>query len=132
MTFYEEKRNWVMDVRIYYGPPGTGKTRSVYDEFGLDDVYQKMVGKWWDGYKGEKVVIIDDFDPDNCFEIVYDFYLKLLDRYPMRIEYKGGSCQFRSKIIIFTSNVDPKGWWSDKENRGAFFRRVNTIKKFSV
>lgn len=126
----EQKRNWEMDVRIYCGPPGTGKTRSVWDEFGVNNVYAKMTGKWWDGYNFEPVVLIDDFDPDNCFDMQYDFYLKLLDRYPVRVEYKGGSCEFCSKIIIFTSNYDPADWFKNKENRGAFFRRIKTIKYF--
>lgn len=128
----EQKRNWEMDVRIYFGPPGTGKTRAVFDEFGVDNVYCKMVGKWWDGYKGEQVVLIDDFDPDGCFDITFDFYLKLLDRYPMRIEYKGGSCEFYSRIIIFTSNFHPEDWFKEKYNRAAFFRRINTFREFGT
>lgn len=124
---YDEKRNWEMDVRIYWGPPGAGKTRKVYGEFNMDDIYEKMTGKWWDGYQGQKVVLIDDFDPQNTYDIVFDIWLKLLDRYPYRIEYKGGSCQFRSKIIIITSNFDPKTWFSTRENRSALFRRIKTI-----
>lgn len=129
-SLYEKKRDWEMDVRIYWGKPGTGKTRSVYDEFGIDNVYVKMQGKWWDGYSNEQVVVIDDFDPENMFDIVYGFYLCLLDRYPMRIECKGGSMQFGSKIIIFTSNFNPKTWFIDRKNRDAFFRRVKLIKEF--
>lgn len=128
----EVKRNWEMDVRIYHGEPGSGKTRSVFEEFGADNVYTKMVGKWWDGYRGEQCVLIDDFDPVSCFDITFDFYLKLLDRYPMRIEYKGGSCQFYSKVIIFTSNFHPADWFVSKPNRSAFFRRVNSIKYFHL
>lgn len=124
----EVKRDWVMDVRIYWGPPGVGKSRAVWDEFGIDHVYTKMNGKWWDGYAGETCVIIDDFDPANCFDMVYDFYLKLMDRYPMRIEWKGGSGQFYSKAIVFTSNMDPAEWFPTKSNRGAFFRRVSEIR----
>lgn len=129
-SLFEIKRNWEMDVRIYYGAPGTGKTRAVYEEFGIDNVYSKMVGKWWDGYKGEGCVLIDDFDPTNCFDIQFDFYLKLLDRYPMMIEGKGCSCQFYSHTIIFTSNFDPEIWFAQKPNRDAFFRRVKSIKYF--
>lgn len=126
---YEQKRNWEMDVRIYWGAPGTGKTRSVHDEFG-DDLYVKMNGKWWDDYKGETCVLIDDFDPENCFDSTFDWYLKLLDRYQMKVEYKGGSCQFRSKVIIFTSNFEPDEWFVNKKNRQAFFRRVKSIREF--
>jgi len=129
MCLYQEKRNWEMDVRIYWGKPGSGKTRSVHDEFG-ENLYVKMNNKWWDGYAGETAVVFDDFDPENCFSSTFDWYLKLLDRYNMKIETKGGSCEFRSKTIIFTSNFDPKEWFVEKPNRAAFFRRVNLVKKF--
>lgn len=123
------RRDWIMDVRIYWGKPGSGKTRTVYDEFDTD-VYPKMVGKWWDGYMGQRVVLIDDFDPDTCFDNTFDFYLKLLDRYPMLVEWKGGSGNFCSRVIIFTSNVNPNMWFLDKRNRDAFFRRVCTVREF--
>lgn len=129
---FEEDRNWKMDVRIYYGKPGTGKTRSVFEEFDQNDIYCKTTGKWWDGYRGEKVVLIDDFDPANCFDIQYDFYLKLLDRYKLNIEVKGGMVKFYSRIIIFTSNFNPITWFTEKKNREAFFRRVTSIRHFEL
>lgn len=131
-VFHEVKKNWVMDVRIYWGPPGVGKTRAVYDEFGLDNVYEKPLGKWWTGYKGETCVIIDDFDPEDCFDIQFNFYLKLLDRYPTPIEWKNGGGQFYSKVIIFTSNFDPETWFLKRPNRAAFFRRVTATRRFDT
>lgn len=128
-SLYQDKRKWEMDVRIYWGAPGTGKTRSVHEEFG-DDLYVKMSNKWWDGYGGETAVIFDDFDPSNCFDSTFDWYLKLLDRYNMKVEIKGGSCEFRSKVIIFTSNFEPTTWFTEKANRAAFFRRVKVIRQF--
>jgi len=121
------RRNWVMDVRIYWGPSGSGKTRKVWDEF--SDIYVKPVGRWWDGYEGEECVLIDDFDPVSCFDITYDFYLKLLDRYPMSVEVKGGFTEFTSKVVVFTSNHSPDLWFGNKSNRDAFFRRVTCVER---
>lgn len=129
-AFREELRNWEMDVRIFWGPPGTGKTRAAWDEFGIENVYAKMPGKWWDGYQGQRCVLIDDFDPDDRYGLTFDFYLKLLDRYPMRIEWKGGSGQFYSRVIVITSNYDPNEWFNDKPNRSAFFRRITETRFF--
>lgn len=126
--FVDEKRCWPMDVRVYWGVPGSGKTRAVYEEF--SSIYEKMSGKWWDGYAGEECVLIDDFDPGDCYGTDFAFFLKLMDRYPLRIEWKGGSGHFSSKVIIFTSNFNPSEWFQLKENRSAFFRRINEIKKF--
>lgn len=118
-----------MDVRIRWGAPGIGKTWGVYEEFAEDDVYVKMPGKWWDGYTDQKCVIIDDFDPENCFDITYDFYLKLLDMYKMSVEVKGATVAIaaRTRTIVFTSNFDPKTWFCERKNRKAFFRRVTSI-----
>lgn len=131
-NLFAPHRDWKMDVRIHWGSSGTGKTKSVWTEFGLANVYPKMVGKWWDGYKGQECVLIDDFDPSNCFDIQFDFYLKLLDRYPLIIETKGGTLNFCSKIIIITSNHDPNDWFLLKPNREAFFRRITSIKFFGA
>jgi len=131
-TLFAAKRDWKMDVRIYWGPPGTGKTRAVWDEFGVANVYAKPKNKWWDGYLGQDVVLIDDFDPDYSHDLAFDYYLTLLDRYPMTVEVKGGTASFRSKTIVFTSNFDPKSWFEGRKNREAFFRRVTEIRKFDT
>lgn len=120
-------RDWEMEVHIRWGKTGTGKTRYVWDKHGVENVYPKMTGKWWDHYTGQEVVLIDDFDPSTMFESAFDWYLKLLDRYPMYVEFKGGSISMCSKIIYITSNFNPKSWFEDRPNRKAFFRRVVTV-----
>jgi hypothetical protein len=47
-----------------YGPTGTGKSYSL--ELAYPDAYLKQSNKWWDGYKDEPVVIIEDFDSDHA------------------------------------------------------------------
>lgn len=120
-----KKRTWPMQVYIRWGKAGSGKTRWVYDMWDVDDIYSKDLTKWWDGYEGQRVVLIDDFRPFTG-EIDYQYLLRLTDRYPMRVEYKGGSCEFCSRIIVITSNIDPKKWW-DEETWEPMGRRVNEI-----
>lgn len=130
---FSPPRDWIMDVRIYYGKPGSGKTRAVYDEFGFDAVFKKQKNKWWDGYTGQDVILIDDFDPDSYYTgLTFDYWLELLDRYPMSLEVKGGTCMMRSHIVIITSNFDPKDWFAEQKNRSAFFRRVTTMQNFDT
>jgi len=45
----------------YYGKAGCGKIRKAVSS--LPDAYMKLSNKWWDGYQGQKAVILDDLDP---------------------------------------------------------------------
>lgn len=127
----EKPNEWKMpEVRIYWGESRTGKTKAVYDEFGMDDVYPKPPNKWWDLYNGETCILVDDFDPEHCHDIVFDKWLKLLDGYPEIVEFKGLSGWVQPDIVIFTSNFDPESWFPFRENRDAFFKRVTEIKNF--
>ena len=42
-----------------WGPPGTGKTHLARS---YGDVYFKAQNKWFDGYTGQKTIVLDDFD----------------------------------------------------------------------
>lgn len=110
-------------VFVVIGDEGTGKTRTV-TELAADDggLFRKARGEWWDGYRGEKWVIIDDFRG----WMHYDEILRLCDRYPMRVPVKGGYVEFTSEIIVITSNRPMSTWWPDQwcDGLGAFMRRV--------
>lgn len=84
-----------------YGYAGTGKTKWVWDNF-REKLYVKSLNKWWDGYDGQEVILLDDWDPSHkCLT----WHLKMwADRYPFQGEYKGGSRLIRPKMIIITSN----------------------------
>lgn len=76
---------------------------------------------WWDGYHGQDTCIIDEF----YGWLKWDFFLKLLDRYPLRVECKGGSVQFNSSHIIITSNKHWSEWYkSERIDMGPFIRRL--------
>lgn len=89
---------------LFTGRTGTGKTKlsSLISQFvGFDETYWKPAGKWWNGYDQEKLVIYDEFRGQTEVSEL----LKLLDRTPHQVEYKGGVTQFNSRLVIFCSNL---------------------------
>lgn len=124
-------RDFKTDVYYYYGPPGSGKSRRALQEAkesGQTEgtsiqelVYYKPRGLWWDGYCGQPFVIVDDF----YGWIKYDELLKICDRYPYKVQIKGGFVEFVSKKIWFTSNVDTHLLYKfDGYDPAAFERRI--------
>lgn len=82
-----------------HGPTGTGKS-SLARKF-YSPHYLKNINKWWDGYRGEPYVIIDDWDPNHS---MLSYHLKIwTDHYPFTAEIKGGARLVRPLWIIVTS-----------------------------
>lgn len=96
------------EVWIFWGPAGTGKSRRAHETW--PDAYRKIVnGKWWDGYSGQETVIFDDFKGSSMS--LHDFQT-VIDRYPTRVEKKGGSIELSAIRYVFTSNRNPYEWYS--------------------
>lgn len=122
-------RDFKTEVFYYYGEPGTGKSRTALEEAknrGMDSIYYKPRGLWWDGYQQQECVIIDDF----YGWIKYDEMLKIMDRYPYKVQIKGGFEEFTSKYIWITSNVDTDLLYKFEGYNTAAFERRLSIKKF--
>lgn len=117
-------RSWVPDVKVYWGGTETGKTRRAYAESTAPFVWMPQMGKWFDGYEGQKDVIFDEFRG----QLPFGMLLNLLDRYECRVEYKGGSCQFSPEQIIITSPKHPRDWYTDLTDNDKYEqleRRIN-------
>lgn len=122
----QPKRDFKTEVRVYYGPSGVGKSRRATHEAGIG-AYRKPLGEWWDGYDGVSNVIIDDF----YGWLRYDELLRCLDRYPHSVPIKGGFVNFAPKLLIITSNVEPRQWYdAEKINEYRFealLRRLDVV-----
>lgn len=102
-------------VTIIWGKTGTGKTRKVME---MEDVYKlDPPYLWWDGYAGEKILLIDDYEKDA---INRGMLLNICDGYKLRLQTKGGHCWAEWNKVFITSNFDPEGWASN-----ALCRRVS-------
>lgn len=113
------------EVHWYYGKGGCGKTRQAIDQH--PDYYQKESRNiWWDGYKQQHTIIIDDFRKDD---MPFNTLLKILDRYKYQGEIKGGHIHINSPLIIITSDEGPHHFWQGND-LVQIRRRIDVIKYF--
>lgn len=119
------KRSAQTQCAVYWGPPGTGKSVAAFSYDRPDCVYsvdppkERYGAVWWDGYDGQRTVVVDDFYGWLARHLVY----RLIDIHPScRVQDKGGSIPFSSRTVVFTSNIPPWMWWSI--GMGAMDRRL--------
>lgn len=129
LPYKEPKRTWMPVTKWFHGVSGSGKTWAAFTEHPDLRIYvQDDTAQWWDGYDGHEVVIIDDFRQDFC---KFSRLLKLLDRYPCRVQCKGGSRQFRPKYIYITSPEHPSFYFTDvDERKDQLNRRIAEVRHF--
>ena len=110
------------DVAVYWvwGGTGTGKSRWVYEHF--PDAYWKPPETcWFDGYDGEQVIVLDDYRK-NWF--TFSYMLRLLDKYPMQVQTKGGSQPLLATTFVITSPEPPEQVYITREDVQQLLRRV--------
>lgn len=116
-------------IKWYYGISGTGKTRTAVEESGGDFYITTDTLKWWDGYVGQRVIILDDLRPTS---IEFNVLLRLLDRYPVRLQVKGASFYMAQSTdtIIITSSMSPEHFHCGIEDRQQLLRRIDEVREF--
>ena len=109
---------------LLHGPTGTGKTTRVKAivytinfwweiycnnngiKFEKLTVYKKQQSKWWDDYLGQKIVVIEELEP-NWVQMAASKLKIWFDSDPFPVETKGGNISsIRPWFIICTSNYD--------------------------
>jgi len=117
-------------VLMLIGRPGCGKTRQCYMNY--PDLWEQPINmsktdtNWFDGYHGQKAVLLDEFEG----HMPLNSLLKLIDRYMRQVPIKGGFVWFNPEIIMLTANQHPSEWYDfanrrDKEK--ALRRRVSRV-----
>lgn len=136
-SMVSKPRGWMTEMHILWGVSGSGKSHTAREEAG-DGAYYLPVPKkggpiWWDGYQGEEHVVIEDF----YGEIDLQFMLKMVDKYPFKVQVKGAMVEFRAKKIWITSNSNWELWYSTEfmriaEHKTAFNRRITSVREYST
>lgn len=91
----------IQNVYIH-GPPDTGKSHWARVMFPGCSVYEKDPHtKWWDGYSGEELVVMDDLD--SIDRELFSNLKRWGDKYAFRAEVKGGYRFIRPRHFVITS-----------------------------
>lgn len=103
------------------GPSGSGKTRYCVNNH--PDAYVKTGStKWFDGYSGQDVVIIDDITNEFSFVDLLD----LLDKSKTpRVDIKGSSFPFVATTVQITSVKHPA--WIYRHREAELMRRIDEV-----
>ena len=131
---YTPERTEMTELHILWGPTSTGKSHTAYEESkALGEVYFKPTGKWWDGYDNQPCVIFEDFRG----EIPLCQMLRICDKYPLRVQVKGGFKQFTSKRVYITSNLDVDEMWNSEQKGysksiAALKRRITSNRHLAI
>lgn len=107
----------------YWGPSGSGKSKRAREEYPVH--YLKMPNKWWDGYKDQPCVIIDEWSPNH--EVLADHLKRWADHHPFAAESKGSTICIRPGVIIITSNYSMQECFSKNEDLQPLRRRFKEI-----
>ncbi len=107
-----------------WGPGSTGKTTWVEDNF--EGFYEKQCNKWWDGYAGEPVVVIDD--PLASWSKHLMGYIKAwVNERIVPVEVKGGSRKLRFENLIITANKSPEEFFGEDFEDSPFYGRFTVF-----
>nr|QIJ58588.1 REP [Human respiratory circular DNA virus] len=107
-------------VMWFKGETGEGKTRTaveIAEKFYNGDYWISNDSlRWFDGYHGQKLAIIDDFRKAMLTD--WSFLLRLLDGYNLIVQTKGGFTKWNPETIIITSPATPEEAFSWTNNEG--------------
>jgi len=108
----------------WVGETGTGKSKTLWELYPKH--YEKPLNKWWDGYKHEQVVAIEEWSPANS--CTASALKRWADRYPFAGEIKGGVVQrLRPQKIIVLSNYRPDQCFTQQEDLNPILRRFKIL-----
>jgi len=99
-----------------------------------EDMWMSSGGlRWFDGYDGQSVVILDDLRAKHVAS--FAFFLRLLDRYPVDVEFKGGFVAWVPRVIFITCPYGPDECFATRathvpEDMAQLHRRISQVVKF--
>ena len=108
------------------GETGKGKSHRAFENYSPETHYVLPDDKgWWDGYKGQDVVIINDFRG----HITYNNLLQMIDKWPYSVSRRG-KCPlpFVSKHVIITSSLEPSKVYHNRDEEDSIAQLLRRVK----
>lgn len=124
-----KRYNDKIKIILLYGDAGEGKTRFVEDNHNFDEIYtltKKNNSVFFQGYKEEKILVIDEFSGWINFEnfkIITDKYMGQV------IDIKGSHGFAFWETVYVISNKHPEKWYPNLTNveKKSLIRRFDQI-----
>ncbi len=134
--YVRKRKRCIPETRWFHGVTGAGKTHAIKqaittmggDPYG-DDCYWWNGSKWWDGYDGERHVVMDELR-GNKSGIGIEILIRILDGNPLYLDQKGAGTGFSATHIWITS-PDPPELVYDYEDGQQLRRRCLDTKHFA-
>lgn len=133
LAVYAPRRAFKTQVFWLWGPAGVDKSRLA--KAVVQGAYNKPPDtKWFDGYDGEEVVILNDLRKGM---FTFNYLLELFDRYPLQVEVKCGYRQFAGRLVIVTCSKGHADLWGEiagheNENLAQLTRRITKEVRFPL
>ena len=123
------------EVIVWVGPTGCGKSRIARQRTENAYVWGPEQEKWFSSYRYQKHVILDEFRGSG--QMPFAMLYRLLDRYGMRVQVKGGEREFVADVIHITTPLHPSDWYDESEMKvgdsiDQLYRRITKINIFDV
>lgn len=109
-----------------YGFTGSGKSRDTLAESNsMCNGYVQYVSdvscKWFNGIMPNcRGVVLDEFNG----KVELSYLLRMLDRYPFKVPYKGGFVEWSPRIVWITSQFSPRYYYGGDDQWLALVRRI--------
>lgn len=89
--------------------------------------YRKTCTKWWNGYRNEPIVLLDDPEP-RANRRLWGLLKQWCNEHPFQVEYKGGVTTIRPEVFYVTCNKHPSDYFHVEDwDEDVFYARVRKV-----
>lgn len=113
-----------------WGPTGTGKSHIVHEIAKLfgERPYPKGLHKWWNGYRKQRVIHIEEATP-KAMEYLSHYFKQWADKWGFQPEVKNSFIEYVvPEFIIVTSNYDMTTCFPETQDYEPLARRFTEVR----